>query len=139
LALVRGWLWFGVGCGFGFPGNAILRNGAFAFGQFKNANAEIGVPGDPQHRKNTTNTMLNIPQLVQIKRRDTYLYESLTQVVNTINAIGRAAGVDPGGSIAAPVASGTLQIPARPHRARRIDHAAGATRATSALRRDSAH
>jgi hypothetical protein len=54
--------------------------------------------------------MLNIPQLVQIKSRDTYLYESLNQVVHAINAIGRAAGVDPSGSIASPVAISSVNV-----------------------------
>ncbi len=45
--------------------------------------------------------MLNIPQLAQIKGRDTYLYESLTQVVAAVNSLGRATGVDPTGAIAA--------------------------------------
>jgi hypothetical protein len=54
--------------------------------------------------------MLNIPQLAQIKGRDTYLYESLTQVVNAVNSLGRATGVDPTGSIAPPVPIGSLNV-----------------------------
>src|SRR5438309_10697152 len=44
--------------------------------------------------------MLNIPQLAQVKARDPYVYESLRQIVSAINALGRATGVDPSGSIA---------------------------------------
>ncbi|HWZ57150.1 MAG TPA: hypothetical protein VNZ63_13830, partial [Verrucomicrobiae bacterium] len=46
--------------------------------------------------------MLNIPQLAQVKARDPYVYESLQQIVSAINALGRATGVDPSGSIAQP-------------------------------------
>ena len=46
--------------------------------------------------------MLNIAQLAQVKARDPYVYESLRQIVSAINALGRATGVDPSGSIAQP-------------------------------------
>ena len=46
--------------------------------------------------------MLNIAQLAQVKARDPYVYESLRQIVTAINAIGRATGVDPSGSILQP-------------------------------------
>jgi hypothetical protein len=54
--------------------------------------------------------MLNIPQLAQIKGRDPYLYESLTQVVAAVNSLGRATGVDPTGAIAPPVSIGALSV-----------------------------
>jgi len=44
--------------------------------------------------------MLTIAQLAQVKARDPYVYESLRQIVSAINALGRATGVDPSGSIA---------------------------------------
>jgi hypothetical protein len=56
--------------------------------------------------------MLNIPQLAQIKARDPYLYESLKQVVSAINALGRATGVDPAGSIAQPAPIGSISVTA---------------------------
>jgi hypothetical protein len=56
--------------------------------------------------------MLNVPQLAQIKGRDPYLYESLKQVVGAVNAIGRATGVDPAGSIAAPASIGSVSVAA---------------------------
>ena len=56
--------------------------------------------------------MLNIPQLAQIKARDPYLYESLKQVVGAVNSIGRATGVDPSGSIAAPAQIGSVSVTA---------------------------
>ena len=54
--------------------------------------------------------MLTIPQLAQIKGRDPYLYESLKQVVGAVNALGRATGVDPSGSIAEPAPIGGLSV-----------------------------
>jgi hypothetical protein len=56
--------------------------------------------------------MLTIPQLAQIKGRDPYLYESLQQVVGAVNSLGRATGVDPAGSIAAPAPIGALSVAA---------------------------
>jgi hypothetical protein len=56
--------------------------------------------------------MLNVPQLAQIKARDPYLYESLKQVVGAVNSIGRATGVDPSGSIAAPAPIGSVSVAA---------------------------
>jgi hypothetical protein len=56
--------------------------------------------------------MLNVLQLAQIKGRDPYLYESLKQVVGAVNAIGRATGVDPAGSIAAPASIGSVSVAA---------------------------
>jgi hypothetical protein len=50
--------------------------------------------------------MLTIPQLAQVKARDPYVYEALQQIVNAINAVGRATGVDPSGSIAQPAQIG---------------------------------
>ena len=54
--------------------------------------------------------MLNIPQLAQIKGRDPYLYEALRQVVGAVNAVGRATGVDPSGSISAPDPIGGVSV-----------------------------
>jgi len=54
--------------------------------------------------------MLNIPQLAQIKNRDPYLYESLLHVVRAVNQLGRAAGVAPSGTIAAPAAIGKFSV-----------------------------
>ena len=56
--------------------------------------------------------MLNIPQLAYIKGRDPFLYESLLHLVRAVNSIGRAAGVDPSGSIAAPAPIGNLSVTA---------------------------
>ena len=42
--------------------------------------------------------MLKIGQLAQIKSDSPYVYEALTQLVNGVNAVGRATGVDPSGS-----------------------------------------
>lgn len=56
--------------------------------------------------------MLNVPQLAQIKARDPYLYESLKQVVGAVNSIGKATGVDPSGSIAAPAQIGSVSVTA---------------------------
>jgi hypothetical protein len=39
--------------------------------------------------------MLKIGQLAQIKSDSPYVYEALTQLVNGVNAVGRATGVDP--------------------------------------------
>jgi hypothetical protein len=54
--------------------------------------------------------MLNIPQLAQVKARDPYVYESLQQIVSAINALGRATGVDPSGSIAQPDRIGGISV-----------------------------
>ena len=54
--------------------------------------------------------MLNIPQLAQIKGRDPYLYEALRRVVGAVNAIGRATGVDPAGSLSPPAPIGGLSV-----------------------------
>jgi hypothetical protein len=56
--------------------------------------------------------MLKIPQLAQIKSESPYVYEALTQLVNGVNAVGRATGVDPSGSIAAPSPIGSLNVTA---------------------------
>ena len=37
--------------------------------------------------------MLKIGQLAQIKSESPYVYEALTQLVNGVNAVGRATGV----------------------------------------------
>jgi hypothetical protein len=54
--------------------------------------------------------MLNIPQLAQVKARDPYVYESLSQIVSAINSLGRATGVDPSGSIAQPANIGGISV-----------------------------
>ena len=54
--------------------------------------------------------MLKIGQLAQIKGDSPYTYEALTQVVNAVNAIGRATGVDPIGSITAPTPIASLSV-----------------------------
>jgi hypothetical protein len=54
--------------------------------------------------------MLTITQLARIKGTDPYLYESLRQVVAAVNALGRATGVDPAGSIEPPSPIGGLSV-----------------------------
>ncbi|HXP78299.1 MAG TPA: hypothetical protein VN976_00195 [Verrucomicrobiae bacterium] len=56
--------------------------------------------------------MLKIGQLAQIKSDSPYVYEALTQLVNGVNAVGRATGVDPSGSIAVPSPIGSLNVTA---------------------------
>jgi len=56
--------------------------------------------------------MLKIGQLAQIKSESPYVYEALTQLVNGVNAVGRATGVDPSGAIAAPSPIGAVSVTA---------------------------
>src|SRR5271170_1779572 len=56
--------------------------------------------------------MLKIGQLAQIKSDSPYVYEALTQIVNGVNAVGRATGVDPSGTIAEPDPIGSLSVTA---------------------------
>ena len=56
--------------------------------------------------------MLTIQQLAKLKSRDPYLYESLRQIVAAVNALGRATGVDPAGSIEPPAPIGGLAVAA---------------------------
>jgi hypothetical protein len=56
--------------------------------------------------------MLKIGQLAQIKSDSPYVYEALTQLVNGINALGRATGVDPSGTIDSPAPIGSLTVKA---------------------------
>ena len=56
--------------------------------------------------------MLKIGQLAQIKSDSPYVYEALTQIVNGVNSVGRATGVDPSGTIAAPEPIGSLSVTA---------------------------
>jgi len=56
--------------------------------------------------------MLKIGQLARIKGESPYVYEALTQLVNGVNAVGRATGVDPSGSIEAPSPIGSLNVTA---------------------------
>jgi hypothetical protein len=56
--------------------------------------------------------MLSIGQLAQIKSDSPYVYEALTQIVSAVNSLRRATGVDPTGSIAAPVPIASLAVTA---------------------------
>ncbi len=56
--------------------------------------------------------MLKIGQLAQIKGESPYTYEALTQIVNAVNSLGRATGVDPSGTIAPPAPIGRLSVTA---------------------------
>jgi hypothetical protein len=56
--------------------------------------------------------MLKIGQLAQIKGESPYVYEALTQIVNAVNSLGRAAGVDPAGTIDPPAPIGSLSVTA---------------------------
>jgi len=53
---------------------------------------------------------LKIGQLAQIKSDWPYVYEALTQIVNAVNSVGRAAGVDPSGTIESTRAIGSLRV-----------------------------
>ena len=54
--------------------------------------------------------MLTLPQLAKIKSESPYAYEAITHLVNAVNSIGRATGVDPSGSIAAPAPIGGISV-----------------------------
>jgi hypothetical protein len=54
--------------------------------------------------------MLKIGQLAQIKGESPYTYEVLTQIVNAVNSLGRATGVDPSGTIHPPAPIGRLSV-----------------------------
>ena len=56
--------------------------------------------------------MLKIGQLAQIKGESPFVYEALLQLVNAVNALGRATGVDPSGTIPAPAPIGSLSVTA---------------------------
>ncbi len=56
--------------------------------------------------------MLKIAQLAQIKGDSPYVYEALTHIVNALNSLGRATGVDPSGTISAPAPIGSLNVTA---------------------------
>ena len=56
--------------------------------------------------------MLKIGQLAQIKSDSPYVYEALTQIVNGVNAVGRATGVDPSGTLDPPAPIGSLSVTA---------------------------
>ena len=56
--------------------------------------------------------MLKIGQLAQIKSDSPYVYEALTQLVNGVNAVGLATGVDPSGSLDPPASIGSLNVTA---------------------------
>ena len=57
--------------------------------------------------------MLKIGQLAQIKSDSPYVYEALTQIISGVNSLGRAAGIDPSGTIAAPSSIGKLSVVAQ--------------------------
>jgi len=63
----------------------------------------------PQHLRGEFN-MLKIGQLAQIKGDSPYVYEALTQLVNGVNAVGLATGVDPSGALKAPPPIGNLNV-----------------------------
>jgi hypothetical protein len=54
--------------------------------------------------------MLKVGQLAQIKGESPYVYEALTQIVNAVNSLGRATGVDPSGTIEQPAPIGSLSV-----------------------------
>jgi hypothetical protein len=54
--------------------------------------------------------MLTVPQLASIKNESPRTYEAIKQVVSAVNSIGRATGVDPSGSIAAPDPIGGISV-----------------------------
>ena len=54
--------------------------------------------------------MLKIGQIAQIKSESPYTYEALTRIVNALNSLGRATGVDPSGTIAPPAPIGRLNV-----------------------------
>ena len=54
--------------------------------------------------------MLKIGQLAHIKSESPYTYEALTQLVNGVNAVGLATGIDPSGSIDTPAPIGSLKV-----------------------------
>src|SRR5260370_7688769 len=54
--------------------------------------------------------MLKIGQLAQIKGESPYVYEALTQIVNAVNSLVRATGVDPSGTIDPPAPIGSLSV-----------------------------
>jgi hypothetical protein len=56
--------------------------------------------------------MLKIGQLAQIKSDSPYVYEALTQIVNAVNSLGRATGVDPSGTIGPPAPIGSVNVTA---------------------------
>jgi hypothetical protein len=56
--------------------------------------------------------MLKIGQLARIKSESPYTYEALTQIVNAVNSLGRATGVDPSGTIDPPAPIGSLSVTA---------------------------
>jgi hypothetical protein len=54
--------------------------------------------------------MLTLPQIAKIKSESPYTYEALSHIVAAVNSIGRATGVDPSGSIAAPAPIGGISV-----------------------------
>jgi hypothetical protein len=56
--------------------------------------------------------MLTIPQLADIKGRDARLYEALRRIVDAVNGLHRAVGVDTSGMVQAPPAIGAISVKA---------------------------
>ena len=56
--------------------------------------------------------MLKVPQLARVKGEAPYVYEALTHIVSAVNQLGRATGVDPSGTIAAPETIGSISVTA---------------------------
>ena len=98
------------------PINVLAERAAFQVGTnqagswFRLSRLVASLAADPWARCAAGISMLNIPQLAQVKARDPYVYESLQQVVSAINSLGRAAGVDPSGSIAQPAPIGGISV-----------------------------
>ena len=91
----------------------MTRGFAFAFGQaLSYTKTNVAQACLPQAGLCCSVQMLKIGQLAQIKSDSPYVYEALTQLVNGVNAVGRATGVDPSGAIAAPSPIGSLNVTA---------------------------
>jgi len=56
--------------------------------------------------------MLTIPQLADIKGRDARLYEALRRIVDAVNGLHRAVGVDTSGMVQAPPVIGAISVKA---------------------------
>jgi hypothetical protein len=54
--------------------------------------------------------MLTLPQLASLKNESPRTYEAVKQLVSAVNSLGRATGVDPSGSIAAPDPIGGISV-----------------------------
>lgn len=56
--------------------------------------------------------MLTIAQIAPLKSRDPYLYETLVQIVNSINLTAKQSGISPTGSLPTPPAIGAIEVTA---------------------------